>query len=232
MRSPRTTTPGTEGNPVETPSVPPHGGRADEPESGPEFRAPYPGHSLFQDCFFVCDVKGVAGRGNLGRVYVQVVVDANCQLAFAKVYASEQPANATDILESQVLPFYSRYGIRVERIVTPTTREFTGQPLVHAFETLLAVSHIDHLHMGLGPDAHSPLCEQFYHTLAKEFFAPALRRTYDLSFGKLQQELDAFVETYNQLPEGDTRLDALERAVGNLPGSNRSAPSGDSTERG
>jgi hypothetical protein len=232
MQSRRTITSGAEATPIETPSVPRHGARAGGPESGPEFRTPYPGHSLFQDCFFVCDVKGVASRGHLGRLYVQVVVDANCGLAFAKVYPSEQPANAVDIIESQVLPFYRRYGVPVERIVTPSTREFTGQPLVHAFETLLAVSHIDHLHMGLGPDAHSPLCEQFYHTLAKEFFAPALRRTYDVSFGKLQQELDAFVETYNHLPEGNTRLDAFERAIGNLPGANSSVLSGDSTDRG
>jgi hypothetical protein len=223
---------GAEAAPNRAPGMSPGERHTDEPEPGPEFRTPYPGHSLVQDSFFVCDVKGVAKTGSFGKIYVQVVVDANCGLTFAKLYSSENPANAVDILESQVLPFYGRHGVPVERIVTNATREFTGQPLLHSFETFLAASHIDHLHMGLGAEADSPLCEQFYHALAEEFLAPALRRTYHLSFGKLQQELDAFVEAYNRLPEGSSRLDSFRRGIDNLLRSNSSGFSGDPTHQG
>ena len=174
-------------------------------KSKPDFRAPYPGHTLFQDCFFVCDVKGVAGAGNLGKIFVQLVVDSNSGLAFAKVYPTESPMDAIDILESHVLPYFKRFGAPVERIVTPARRGFADRPLEYALEIFLSASRIDHLHMDLTSESHSRSCDQFYRFLAREFFAPALRRNYHQSFAKLQQELDVFVEAYNHLPEGNAR---------------------------
>jgi transposase InsO family protein len=49
-----------------------------------------PGELLNQDTFYWGTLKGV------GKVYVQVVVDIFCSLAFAKVYSSKMPVTEVD----------------------------------------------------------------------------------------------------------------------------------------
>lgn len=76
---------------------------------GLEFRCRHaeatgPGELLNQDTFFWGTLKGV------GKVYVQVVVDIFCSLAFAKVYTSKMPMTACDVLYDRVLPFYEALG--------------------------------------------------------------------------------------------------------------------------
>ena len=61
-----------------------------------------PGELLNQDTFYWGTLKGV------GKVYVQVVVDVFCSLAFAKVYTSKMPVTACDLLYDRVLPSTTR----------------------------------------------------------------------------------------------------------------------------
>ena len=72
------------------------------------------GRTLNQDTFYWGTLKGV------GKVYVQVVVDTFCSLAFAKVYTSKMPVTACDLLYDRVLPFYEALGVAV-RPSSPTT---------------------------------------------------------------------------------------------------------------
>lgn len=78
-----------------------------------------PGELLNQDTFYWGTLKGV------GKVYVQVVVDVFCSLAFAKVYTSKMPITATDLLYDRVLPFYDALGVTVGRC-SPTTAASTA----------------------------------------------------------------------------------------------------------
>lgn len=71
-----------------------------------------PGELLNQDTFYWGTLKGV------GKVYVQVVVDTFCSLAFAKVYTSKMPITAADTLYDRVLPFYEAIGVPVQAILT------------------------------------------------------------------------------------------------------------------
>ena len=71
-----------------------------------------PGELLNQDTFYWGTLKGV------GKVYVQVVVDAFCSLAFAKVYTSKMPVTAAELLYDRVLPFYEALGVEVKAILT------------------------------------------------------------------------------------------------------------------
>lgn len=62
----------------------------------PEFRCRHvessrPGELLNQDTFYWGTLKGV------GKVYVQVMIDTFCSLAFAKVYTSKMPVTACDL---------------------------------------------------------------------------------------------------------------------------------------
>jgi transposase InsO family protein len=71
-----------------------------------------PGELLNQDTFYWGTLKGV------GKVYVQVVVDVFCSLAFAKVYTSKMPITACDLLYERVLPFYQALGVEIGAILT------------------------------------------------------------------------------------------------------------------
>jgi hypothetical protein len=61
-------------------------------------------------------------------VYVQVVVDVFCSLAFAKLCTSKMPVSACDLLYERVLPFYDALGVSVGAILTDNGREFCGKP--------------------------------------------------------------------------------------------------------
>jgi hypothetical protein len=166
-------------------------------QRGQEGAAPYRGHSLFQESFFVCRVKDFGDVPHVGDIYVETVVDANCRLGFAKVYPSKNAMIGVDILQDQVLPFYERYAVTIERVFTRSTRAYCGLAPVHPFETLLAASHIEHGSIDPRWGMHNQPCEDFYHVLCKEFFTPAIRNNSYKSFGKLQQDLDIFIENYN-----------------------------------
>lgn len=92
----------------------------------PDFRCRHvessaPGELLNQDTFYWGTLKGV------GKVYVQVVVDTFCSLAFAKCYSSKMPITACDLLYERVLPFYDALGVPVKAILTDNGREFCGK---------------------------------------------------------------------------------------------------------
>jgi hypothetical protein len=81
-----------------------------------------PGELLNQDTFYWGTLKGV------GKVYVQVVVDVFCSLAFAKVYTSKMPITATDLLYDRVLPFYEALGVTEIPEMIPTEEDEAPLP--------------------------------------------------------------------------------------------------------
>jgi hypothetical protein len=159
--------------------------------------SPYPGRWLFQESFFVCTVKNFGDAPLVRDIYVETVVDTNCKLGFARVYPSINVMNGVDILQDRVLPFYNRYDAKIERIFTPSTREYCGLAPIHPFETLLATSQIEHHSVDPQSWLHVRPSEDFHHALSAEFFKPAIRKYSYRSFDKLQQDLDIFVEKYN-----------------------------------
>jgi hypothetical protein len=159
--------------------------------------SPYSGRWLFQESFFVCTVKNFGDAPGIRDIYVETVVDENCKLGFAKAYPSINAMNGVDILQDRVLPFYNRYDAKIERIFTPSSREYCGLAPIHPFETLLATSHIQHHSVDPRSWMHVRPSEDFHHALNAEFFTPAIRKYSYRSFDKLQRDLDIFVEKYN-----------------------------------
>jgi hypothetical protein len=162
------------------------------------YQAPCKGHSLVQESFFVCSVKGLGDIGGLGDLYVETAVDANCRLAFAKVCGSQSPLNAVNILQTCVLPFYERHGVQVERVFTLKSREFCGLMPTHPYELFLASANIEHVLLGPGQDPLRLPCWQLCRILCQEFFPLEFRRTFRHSFSTLQRALDPFLEDYNR----------------------------------
>lgn len=160
--------------------------------------APYPGYLLCQDTHFVGDLKGLGEMTGPGKVFLQVVVDAYCSMAFARLYVSNTAQTAISMLQDCVLPFYALQGLKVERVLTDNGKEYTSRLRAHPFETFLSRPGIEHVRMDSFPAASGNLfCSQFSLILEEEFFAPTLRKVFYLSLEPLQHDLDAFLKQYN-----------------------------------
>jgi len=166
-----------------------------------ENAAPKQGHSLFQEVFFFCTVQNFGDVPGAGCIYVETVVDRDAGYAFAKVYSAKNAMNAVDILASRVVPFFDRQGSAIQEIHTRKTSEYCGLVPAHPFETFLATSHILHMPIDEPGQPCNYLCEQFFRFLEKEYFQPALRRTFQLSLDDLQRDLDTFIEAFNASPK-------------------------------
>lgn len=156
-------------------------------------------HTLYQDVFFFCEVKNVGDVQGAGCIYVETVVDSEAGCGFAKVFPAKNALNAVDILSSRVLPFFEESGITIKEIRTRKIPEYCGLVPVHPFETFLATSHIRHLSTNQPGKPYSYLCVQFYQYLQKEFFQPALRKSFIVTLDELQFDLDAFLHTFNAM---------------------------------
>lgn len=150
-----------------------------------------PGELLNQDTFYWGTLKGV------GKVYVQVVVDTFCSLAFAKVHTSKMPVTAADTLYDRVLPFYEALGVPVQAVLTDNGREFCGKPEQHPYELLLAMEGIEHRTTKIATPRTNGFVERMNRTLLDECFRVAGRQTWYLTPAEIQRDLDVFLRYYN-----------------------------------
>ena len=186
----------------------------------PEFRMRHvetsaPGELLNQDTFYWGTLKGV------GKVYVQVVIDAFCSLAFAKVYTSKMPITAADLLHDRVLPFYDALGVTVKAILSDNGREFSGRPEHHPYQLLLALHDIEHRTTKVRSPRTNGFVERMNRTLLDEHFRIKGREKWYESVEEIQTDLDVFIEFYNLKRshqgyrlKGRTPAQALREALG------------------
>jgi hypothetical protein len=156
-----------------------------------------PQRALCQKSFFVCTVKKFGNLPGAGSIYVETVIDCTSGTAFAKVYSGKSAMNGVDILHSRVLPHFERRGREITALHTLSTSEYCGLSPIHPFEAFLSACRIRHLALDDACPRCRQLCDRFYHLLLKDFFAAALRKTFQLSLPSLQRELDEFVESHN-----------------------------------
>ena len=76
------------------------------------------------------------------KIYQQTAIDANSSHVFTKLYLSEVPMTAVDVLNDRVLPFYEEHGVETEHLVTDNGRESYGRLVGHPFELYLAIQQI------------------------------------------------------------------------------------------
>jgi transposase InsO family protein len=174
-----------------------------------------PGELLNQDTFYWGVLKGV------GKIYVQVVVDVFCSIAFAKVYISKMPITACDLLYDRVLPFYAALGIQVGAVLTDNGREFCGRPETHPYELLLTMEDIEHRTTRVRSPRTNGFVERMNRTLLDECFRVKGRTEWYLMPAEIQRDLDAYLEEYNlrrthqgYRVQGRTPAQALRDALG------------------
>ena len=156
-----------------------------------EIETAHPGYLGSQDTFYVGTIKGV------GRIYQQTYVDTYSKLAAAKLYTTKTPITAADLLNDKVLPLMAGLGMGVIRILTDRGTEYCGKPETHDYQLYLAVNDIEHTKTKVRHPQTNGICERFHKTILDEFYKVAFRKKIYQSLEELQNDLDAWLEFYN-----------------------------------
>jgi transposase InsO family protein len=157
-----------------------------------EIETAHPGYLGSQDTFYVGTIKGV------GRIYQQTFVDTYSKVAFAKLYTTKTPITSADLLNDQVLPFFSAQGMGMLRILTDRGTEYCGRAETHDYQLYLAINNIEHTKTQPRSPKTNGICERFHKTILQEFYQITFRRKLYLTIEELQKDLDEWIDYYNQ----------------------------------
>jgi transposase InsO family protein len=127
------------------------------------------------------------------------VIDSYSKVGFAKLYTRKTPLAAADILNDRVIPFFDEHGVHIGRMLTADRgTEFCGAHDRHEYELYLAIEDIDHTRTKVKSPQTNGICERFHKTLLEEFYRVFFRKKIYDSVEMLQDDLDAWVSTYNE----------------------------------
>jgi transposase InsO family protein len=164
-----------------------------EKEAHGEFESECPGYCGAQDTFYVGNMKGV------GRIYQQTFVDTYSKVAFAKLYDRKTPITAADLLNDRVVPFFDEREVKLSRVLTDRGTEYCGNPEHHEYELYLAVEDIDHSRTKTKNPQTNGIVERLHKTVLDEFYRVAFRKKLYASIADLQDDLDEWIRSYNQV---------------------------------
>jgi transposase InsO family protein len=156
-----------------------------------EIETEHVGYLGAQDTYYVGIMKGV------GRIYQQTFIDTYSSVGFAKLYTTKQPITSADLLNDRVLPFFEEQGVPVLRVLTDRGTEYCGKPDAHDYQLFLALNDIDHTKTKARHPQTNGICERFHKTIKDEFYSIAFRKKIYLTVEELQQDLDAWLDRYN-----------------------------------
>ena len=157
-----------------------------------EIETEHPGYLGSQDTYYVGNIKGV------GRIYQQTFIDTYSRVAFAKLYETKHAITSADILNDRVLPFFEEQQVPLLRVLTDRGTEFKGKPEHHEYELYLQIEGIEHSKTQVRHPQTNGICERLHRTMQEEFYAVAFRKKLYSSLDEMQQDLDKWMEYYNQ----------------------------------
>lgn len=156
-----------------------------------EIETEHPGYLGSQDTYYVGTIKGV------GRIYQQTFIDTYSRVAFAKLYDSKHAITSADLLNDRVLPFFDDQEIPLLRMLTDRGTEYKGKPEYHEYELYLQIEGIEHSKTQVRHPQSNGICERLHRTMQEEFYAVTFRKKLYDSLEQLQQDLDAWLDYYN-----------------------------------
>ena len=157
-----------------------------------EIETHHPGYLGAQDTYYVGNIKGV------GHIYQQTFIDTYAKVAFVKVYDRKNALVAADLLNDRVIPFYEQHQLRLLRVLTDRGTEYCGNREQHEYQLFLALEDVDHSKTKAKSPQTNGICERFHKTIQDEFYAIAFRKRLYTSLQQLQQDLDMWMDYYNQ----------------------------------
>src|SRR5947208_6976465 len=164
----------------------------EEKEAHGEIETAHPGYLGAQDTYYVGTIKSV------GRIYQQTFLDTYTKVAFTKLYDRKNALVAADLLNDRVLPFFEEQEVSLLRILTDRGTEYCGQREHHEYQLYLAVENIDHSRTRAKSPQTNGICQRFHRTMQDEFYSVAFRKKLYSSLEQLQNDLDSWLEEYNQ----------------------------------
>lgn len=164
----------------------------EEKEAHGEIESPHPAFLVAQDTCYVGYIKGI------GRIYQQTAIDTHSNVGFAKIYISRTGLMAADLLNDKVLPFFDEHQMRVQRILTDNGSEYCGRKDTHPYELFLHLNEIEHTRTKVRTPRTNGSVERLNQTIEDEFYEVAFRKKLYRTLTEIQEDLDAFMETYNQ----------------------------------
>jgi len=164
--------------------------KEDEQSKG-EIETHHPGYLGAQDTYYVGYIKGV------GKIYQQTFIDTYTRVAFVKVYDRKNALVAADMLNDKVLPFYGDQQVDLLRILTDRGTEYCGAREHHEYQLYLSIEDIDHTKTKAKSPQTNGICERFHRTMQEEFYAIAFRKKIYGSLEELQQDIDQWLQFYN-----------------------------------
>jgi transposase InsO family protein len=165
--------------------------KKEQQEAHGEIETEHPGYLGSQDTYYVGNIKGV------GRIYQQTFIDTYSRVAFAKLYTTKHAITAADILNDRVLPFFEEQEIPLLRVLTDRGTEFKGKPEHHEYELYLQLEGIEHSKTRVRHPQSNGICERLHRTMQDEFYAITFRKKLYDNLELLQQDLDEWLEYYN-----------------------------------
>ena len=156
-----------------------------------EIETEHPGYLGSQDTYYVGTLKGV------GRIYQQTFVDTYSKVAVVKLYDRKHAITAADALNDRVLPFFEEHEVPLLRILTDRGSEYCGNRETHEYVLYLDLENIEHTRTKVKSPQTNGICERFHQTIQNEFYASAFRRKLYTSIEQLQEDVDAWVMSYN-----------------------------------
>lgn len=162
-----------------------------EREAHGEIESPHPAFLLGQDTCYIGCIKGI------GRIYQQTGIDTHANTGFAKVYTEKTALTAADFLNDRVLPFYDAYGLSLIRILTDRGTEYCGRTDTHPYQLFLHLNGIEHSRTKARHPQTNGSTERLNQIIQEEFYQVQFRKKIYRSLEDIQQDLDAFMEYYN-----------------------------------
>lgn len=160
-------------------------------ESKGEIETHHPGYLGAQDTYYVGYIKGV------GKIYQQTFIDTYTRVAFAKLYDRKNALIAADMLNDKVLPFFQQQEVQLLRVITDRGTEYCGAREHHEYQLYLTIEDIEHTKTKAKSPQTNGICERFHRTIQDEFYAIAFRKKMYDSIDLLQEDLDIWMEHYN-----------------------------------
>lgn len=153
-------------------------------------RGAQPGEVLAQDAVFLGYLH------QLGKVYMQAVVDTCSNYAFGFLHTGKTPDCAVAVLYNDVLPFFKARKLPVRAIVTNNGREYCGREN-HHYELFLLLNDIEHRRTPVRQLQANGFVKRFGQIAIAEFFTKEINAKTNISLDALQTRFDSWLRDYN-----------------------------------
>jgi len=130
---------------------------------------------------------------DLGKVYLQTVLDCYSRFAWDRLYTSKLPVTAVHVLNEDVLPFFEEHHAAIDTVLSDNGREFCGRLDQHPYELFLQLEGNSHRTARVRRPQSNGFVERLHRTLLDEHFRVKGRTTWYETVDQMQGDLEQYL---------------------------------------